>query len=55
MNEVTEKGVTSVYLDVLSAADDSDHGKHSSLKVYISQVGCFCIPHLIPGLVLDPY
>lgn len=37
---VTEKGVTSVYLGVLSVVDDSSsYGKHSSLKVYISQVG----------------
>lgn len=41
-------------MDVQSAVDDSDHEKQSSLKVYISQVGCVCIPCLLPGLVLDP-
>lgn len=47
--------LTSVYLDVPAAVDDNDHRKHSSLKVYVSQLGCVCIPRLIPGLVLDPY
>lgn len=29
--------------------------KHSSLRVYILQAGCVCIPYLIPALAPDPY